>query len=94
MKNNRNILIAVLSISAAVLLSLCVFVNFDSGKAYADSSVRGGDYIVVNGSNSSTGDYIYVVDVAAKQMAVYSTDRTKKSMEILDKVDLDKAFAD
>lgn len=95
MKDNRNITIIVLSVTAAILLTMFAFTGMDSNKAYADSSVKGGDYIIVNGSIVKGTDFVYVIDVVTKQLVVYAPVRegNNRRLDLIDRVDLENAFA-
>jgi hypothetical protein len=94
MRNTQNVTIAMLSITAAVLLSI-LLVNMSSDQARAgDVSVKQGDYIIGTGSGAGGHDLIYVIDIAAKKLAVYGLDINRGLIEAIDGVDLVKAFAE
>jgi hypothetical protein len=94
MKNTQNITIAMLSITAAVLLAI-LLVNLSSDQAQAGGvSIKQGDYIIGTGSGSTGNDLIYVIDIAAKKLVVYGLDINRGLLEAIDGVDLVKAFAE
>jgi tetrahydromethanopterin S-methyltransferase subunit D len=63
--------------------------------AYADASVKQGDYIMVNGSIGAGVDVIYVINVSERILIGYyvkGVGNVPKSLEKFDKVDLDPLF--
>jgi len=93
MKDTQNITIVMLLVSAVLLTVMLVAAyNNTSQEAYAKSSVKQGDYIMVNGDWSSSVQLLYVVDIAANKLNVYFTSATGKDIKLIQTVDLDKAF--
>ena len=92
---NANLTIMLLLASAAVLTALLAVQLLDTPAARADSSVRGGDYIVVPGAYNSNFDMIYILDVSAQKLNVYELDFVQsKGLELRDQLDLNKVFPD
>ena len=74
MKNNENILITLLVITAGILIAMLVG-SWNAQNAYAESSSdRFGDYIMVTGARTDSIDLLYVIDVPNKKLLVYSAD--------------------
>lgn len=93
MKNNQNITILLLTISAAILtVMLVVTMTETSQEAVAGASAKEGDYIMATGRISSAYDAVYVVDVVEERLIVYWVNPDNNRPEILDAADLDRAF--
>lgn len=93
MKNNQNLTIVLLVISAAILtVMLVTAMHQTSESAVAAASVKQGDYIMVTGQISPRYDALYAVDVLQKQLNVYWVNPDNNRMEILDTADLERAF--
>ena len=90
MNDNQNITIALLLVAAGILTGLVIATYTPS--AYADASVRRGDYIVCAGEWSRSTDLVYVIDVAVRKLNVYHADRNAKALRRIDTVDLKLAF--
>ncbi|MHC4294226.1 MAG: hypothetical protein ACYSTL_01430 [Planctomycetota bacterium] len=92
MKNGQDIAIGLLAITAVVLGAMLV-ASFTSAKpAYAAAPLKGGDYILGTGAVTSSRDLTYVVDIATKQLNVYSANTNNNTLDIVDTVDLERAF--
>ena len=77
MKNNENILITLLVVTAGILIVMLVG-SWNARNAYAvSSSDRLGDYIMVTGAMSDSRDLLYVIDVPNKKLLVYLADPVK-----------------
>lgn len=93
MKNNQNLAIVVLAITATILLAMLLGLRADA-PAYAEASIKQGDYIMVNGAITQGTDFVYIIDIAARKLNVYALDRRAgKGIEIRDSVELERAFA-
>ncbi len=93
MKDNKNITIAMLCVSAAILVTVLVL-TYDSNQALADTSIRGGDYIMVTGNYSKTLDLLYVIDIAQQKINVYTLDEQNNALKMLDQANLKQVFKD
>ena len=95
MKNNQNIVIVLLLISAVVLTAFLV------GGALADSPTRSAGltvvrpptiYSMVTGSWDSSIDIVYVLDVDAERLNAYVVNTKTESLDLQDSVSLPQAF--
>lgn len=93
MKDSQNITIALLLVSAAVLAGLLFVASYETKPAYAASPSRAGDYIMINGTISSSKDLIYVVDLAQGKLIAYIGDINANAMKPVDVIDLEKEFS-
>ena len=91
MKSNENIAIVLLLITAGILTGLVVATLWPA-RAYADASVRRGDYIACAGEWTRATDLVYILDVAVRKLNVYFADRNAKALKRVDQVDLKQAF--
>jgi hypothetical protein len=94
MTDKKNITIALLCVSAALLVAVLCLVNYSDNAAYADTMARGGGYIVVTGSVSPGTEMIYIIDVAAQKMNAYGAtgNNAGGSVALVDQVDLKQAI--
>ena len=93
MKRNQNTINVLLLITAGILTAMLIWTLQPAGEpAYAESSVRGGNYVFGTGAWSSSQDLLYVINRASKQLNVYSLDTNRKRVELEDTQDLTKAF--
>ena len=94
MKDPQNITISLLAITAAILTAMLVsaYVNTQE-PAFADTPARAGAYIAVTGAWSGSRDLLYVTDVVANRLNVYTINTNTKSIEIAATVDLKRVFA-
>jgi hypothetical protein len=95
MRESQNITIALLLVTAAVLGGL-LFTGYmaNDDAAYAAASVKGGDYIMGTAPKSDTLDFVYVVDISARQMILYEANINNWSIDMVARVDLDRVFQD
>ena len=91
MKDTKSITIAMLCVLAAILVTVLVL-TYDSNQALADTSIRGGDYIMVTGNYSKSLDLLYVIDVAQQKINVYAIDENNKVITMRDQVNLKQVF--
>lgn len=92
MKDTRNITIAVLSITAVVLLALLIGTKLDS-PAYAMDSTKQGDYIMATGAATAKMNMLYMVNVGQRRMNVYAINSSTKKIDKWDTFDLDDLFS-
>jgi hypothetical protein len=93
MKDTQNIAIVLLVISAAILTVLLVGALPETSRpAFAEASVKQGDYVMVTGQIAGSYDALYVVDIVEQQLNVYWINPESERMEILDTADLERAF--
>jgi len=90
MKDDKNLIISVLSISACILITILVLMHIST--ASADTSVRGGNYIMCTGSLGKATELIYVIDIAKRKMIVYAPDAPRNNLIPIDQVNLKVAF--
>ena len=91
MKDTKNVTIAMLCVLAAILATVMVL-TYDSNQALADTSIRGGDYIIVTGNYSKSLDLLYVIDIAQQKINVYAVDENNNVIRMLDQVSLKQVF--
>ena len=91
MKDTQNILIVLLVVTAAVIATMLAL-TLSSRPAYADSSVRAGDYIMLVGAFNKTKDLLYVINVPSQQLNVYEINPQNGMMNRVDMVNLEKLF--
>jgi len=93
MKDPQNITICLLLATGTILASLLVssYMTTDNA-AYATVSIKQGDYILATGARSGTKELVYVLDIAARRLNVYDTNTTNWTLELVDMVDVDRAF--
>ncbi len=96
--DSKNMIIAVLSVTAVVLLCTLVLVHSQwqelrPSVAWADTVDRGGDYILATGAYSDANEALYVLDGAKDRLNVYQYDPNRKELVWYSKVDLSRYFA-
>ena len=91
MKDTKNVTIAMLCVSAAILATVMAL-SYNSNQALADTSIRGGDYIMVTGNLSKSLDLLYVLDIAAQKINVYALDENENAVKMYDQVNLKQVF--
>lgn len=93
MKDPQNITICLL-LAVAAILSAMLIGNFmtDDNAAYGSATVKQGDYILGTGARSSANDLIYVIDITARRLNVYDTNANNWTIDMVNTVDLDRAF--
>jgi hypothetical protein len=95
MTDRQNTAIVLLLITAVILTGLLVATYWQTDQvAQAQSSSRRGNYIVVSGEyRQGSLDLIYVVNLATRSMNVYHGNDDTMAIELMDRVDLERAFA-
>ncbi len=103
--DSKNMIIAVLSVTAVVLLCTLVLLHSDltgqdTSLAWADTTDRGGDYILATApllsSGKSTytglGNPLYALDASSDKLNVYQYDQKKQRIVLYDSLDLRTYF--
>ena len=95
--DSKNMIIAVLSVTAVVLLCTLALVHTQwqqsrPSLAWADTVDRGGDYILSTGAFSEQDEALYALDGAGDRLNVYQYDQNRKRILLYDRVDLTKYF--
>jgi hypothetical protein len=95
MKDNQNLTLGVLIITAVILLvGVILGGNSSSNTAMAIGQLdRGGDYIMVTAQFTQNDEVIYITDAAAQMMNLYSYDATQRQLVLWDQVDLKRVLA-
>lgn len=91
MKDGQNIAIGLLAATGVILAAMLIS-DFTSTTAYADTPIKEGDYMLGTGAVSSSTDLIYVIDIANRQLNVYIANINTNAIDIVDAVDLERAF--
>ena len=91
MKDSKNVTIALLCVSAAILATVLVLTQV-STPARAEGPVKGGDYIMVTGAYNKNEDLVYIVDIAQQKMNVYHLVIRDRALKLRDQVNLKLAF--
>ena len=91
MKDPKNLTIAMLCVSATILVTALVLVP-GTNQARADTPVRGGDYIMVTGSYSGTIDLLYIVDRSQQMLNAYVLNLHRGDLVPKSQVNLKLAF--
>ncbi len=95
--DSKNMIIAVLSVTAVVLLCTLVLVHRawlqpGASLVWADTVDRGGDYILVTGAFSDNNEALYALDGSNDRLNVYQYDPNRKGIVLYDSVDLNNYF--
>ena len=95
--DSKNMIIAVLSVTAVVLLCTVVLLNgswrsLDTSLVWADTVDRGGDYILVTGAFSDNNEALYALDGSNDRLNVYQYDPNEKGIVLYHSVDLRNYF--
>ena len=91
MKDPKNLTIAMLCVSAAVLATALLLLP-GADEARADTPVAGGDYIMVTGSYSGLIDLLYIVDRSQQKLNAYVLDLNRGDLIVKSQVNLKLAF--
>lgn len=93
MKNPQNLTLIILLVTAAILGA--VVVGTYSTEAYAEVSVKQGDYVMGTMAFSEARDLLYVIDIAARRLNTYTINTVSNAVEPVDMtVDLERSFGD
>jgi hypothetical protein len=96
MTDNKNVTLAVLSVSAAILLTILVTMHLTQPAYAAGATIRGGNYIVTTGAFSDRLDIIYVINTAQQKLNAYVIDYhpgADNQIILQDSINLKQAFA-
>ncbi len=90
MRQNENLTICALSITAVVLLVglILTTVGGQNQVMAIGQTARGGDYIVATGQFTQNSELVYVMDVAARRLNAYSYDKSRRQLVLWDGLDL------
>ena len=93
MKDSQNITIALLLATAGILIAMLIATYVQTSRpAYADSPDRRGNYVIVAGAWSASTDLVYMINIAHKKLNVYYSNQGANTLELIDDVDLGRAF--
>ncbi len=78
-KNNENLLIVVLLLTAGLLgIMVASSLNTeDTAMGFSNSRTTFGRYIVINGQATSAQDLVYVIDIPNRRLMAYSIDAVR-----------------
>lgn len=90
MRNNQNLAIGVLTLTAVVLFVGTVLSTAGGrSEAMAFGQLdRGGDYILLTGQFTENQELLYVTDAAARRLNVYSYQPSTRQFVLWDSIDL------
>ncbi len=96
--DSKNMIIAILSVTAVVLLCTLVLLHGDwrgrdASLVWADTVDRGGDYVLVTGAFSGSYEALYALDGFNDRLNVYQYDPNEKRIVLYHSVDLRNYFA-
>ena len=96
--DSKNMIIAVLTVTAVVLLCTLVLVHRAGREpggslVWADTVDRGGDYILVTGAFADNDEALYALDGSNDRLNVYQYDPNEKGIVLYHSVDLRNYFA-
>lgn len=94
-KNNENLLIVVLLLTAGLLGIMVVssLNSEDTALGYSNSRTTFGRYIVINGKASTSQDLVYIIDIPNKKLMSYSVDAVKNRVKpVTQPISLAKVF--
>ena len=95
--DSKNMIIAVLSVTAVVLLCTLVLLHGawrgrDASLVWANTTDRGGDYILATAALSGNSDPLYALDASNDKLNVYQYDQKQKRLVLYDSLDLRDYF--
>lgn len=95
MRDNLNLSIGILSVTAVILLSAFLLSTAGGrGQALAiGQSDRGGDYVVATGQFTQSSELVYVLDAAVRRLNIYSYDKTRRQLMFWESLDLQKLLS-
>ncbi|NLF31462.1 MAG: hypothetical protein GX591_11330 [Planctomycetes bacterium] len=83
MKDTQSITIAVLTASAALLLTAVLLAGGSDRAVAAQAESQGREYTMIAGQATSQRDILYVVDRANERLIAYTADRDIRNRQIL-----------
>jgi hypothetical protein len=93
MNNNTNTIIVLLTITAAILGAILIG-SYTAGPAYAEASVKGGDYLMGSIGFTTAQQLVYVIDMHENKLNTYALDKRSGAIRPVEQapIDLDKVF--
>jgi 6-phosphogluconolactonase (cycloisomerase 2 family) len=93
MNNSTNTIIVLLTITAAILGAILIG-SYTAGPAYAETSVKQGDYIMGPIGFSNARQLVYVIDMSRNKLNTYALDKRSGTVSPVEAtpIDLDKCF--
>lgn len=89
---NKTIAVAVLAITAVILICAVVLLDrMPASSAQANSADRGGDYIMVSGATARVEDCVYVIDIASQIIGVYTANSAANRVDPIGRYQLKDA---
>ena len=89
MKTSQNITIAVLTVSAVILLSALLGSHFGTAQqALGEMPFSQGDYMICTGAYAAGLDVVYVLHPSARRLNVYAVNTTSNAIDLVDSVDI------
>lgn len=92
MKDNKNLTILVLSITAVILLAIVVGTKMDNSAYAGGVAMKQNEWIMTAAAATSKSDMLYMINVGQRQMNVYAVNTNNKKIEKIDTVSLDEMF--
>lgn len=92
MKDTQNIAIVLLFATAAILTAVLI-VGYSSQEAYADTSVRQGDFMLLAGEITGDRDGLYLFNTRTKKMVLYDLNKDRREFVVVEQIDLGKLFS-
>ena len=88
--DSRNLALAVLTVTAAILfVGLVVVSTLSPQQAMAVGQMdRAGDYVVATGQLQDSTEVVYIADAAEGRLNVYVYDLNRRQLQMLDAFDL------
>jgi hypothetical protein len=95
MNNNTNTIIVLLTVTAAILGAILIG-SYTAGPAYADVSVKQGDYLMGTVGFSTSRALVYVIDMHANKLNTYALDKQHGVVNPIEgtPIDLSKYFVE
>lgn len=93
MRNTQNITIGLLVVTAVILGAMLLSAYTTThNTAYADTPVKGGDYILGTGAWTGKTDVVYVIDIATRRLVVYYANINNNAVDLVTTLDLEQEF--
>ena len=89
--DNRNLAIAVLSLTAVVLLvGLAILSALPPAAMASGMTAQGGDYVLTVGRLTTNQELVYAVDASANKLIVYGFDGNRNEIGVIQGIDLEE----
>lgn len=88
--NTRNLTIAILCVSAAIMGTMLVVLH--TTPVALATEVRAGDYIMATGRFADSQEALYVVDTAQQKLNVYNFVVARNEIQLRDSLPLNRIF--